>query len=447
MKSVESFIRVNRVEDNAFISFELAQLDQCDEVACGGLKTNHPDYLLPVIFDAHHGTKAVRYTVPENYKALDESMSELQIEQVLGLYDKLLDMLEDCEDCFLQPGAFCMEPEYVYVNESYDQLKYLYIPEEQVTIDLQSIKYLMINILEKCDETSGGKIQLQLYKYFYKPKFVLSELKQMINQFKMSIKSSGAPQPIPPMIKPDQKELITEPLQKENTASKTQKESVKAPELSGRSSYTPKVNHSQLSQDEIEEMVRSIYHRQEEPVQQPTESDIEVKEEPITMHEDENDRKPEELEQEKAHKEIKKHNLFDNVFSQGRNSLKKAIVPSSDRHAVLKSVSVHTRYDLPKRIDIQLVENRFIIGRATRTGEPSGADYEFGAEVTPISRKHAQIAWREGFYYLKDLGSNNGTFLNGNKIEAQQDYLIEDGDRIAFAVAFSKNSIEYVFTE
>ena len=437
------------MEESTFISFELTQLEHCDEVACGGLKTNHPDYLLPVIFDAHHGTKAVRYTVPENYKALAENVSELQIEQVLGLYDKILGMLADCEDCFLQPGAFCMEPAYVYVNEAYDQLKYLYIPEEQVSIDLQSIKYLMVSILEKCDETSGGKIQLQLYKYFYKPKFLLSELKEMLSQFKASIESSEDLQELSPVQNDFQKNKMTAyRSKKEEIDNQVQESRVKKLEPGGRSSYTPKVNRSQLSQDEIEEMVRSIYHKQEEKesVQENEDSMDEPRSGMEIMTEDVT-KKVEQGEQEKSCKETRKHNLFDNVFSQGRNPVKTAASQSPDYHAILKSVSVHTRYDLPKRIDVQLIDNRFIIGRATRTGEPSGADYEFGSEVTPISLKHAQIEWQEGSYYLRDLGSNNGTFLNGNKIEPQQDYLIEDGDRIAFAVAFSKNSIEYLFTE
>ena len=88
-----------------------------------------------------------------------------------------------------------------------------------------------------------------------------------------------------------------------------------------------------------------------------------------------------------------------------------------------------------------------MIGRATRTGEETDASYEFGAEITPISRVHAQIERQDDLYYLKDLESSNGTFLNGTKIEADKAYQIEEGDKIAFAIAFSKNSIEYMFVE
>ena len=271
----------------------------------------------------------------------------------------------------------------------------------------------------------------------------------MLSQFKASIESSKDLQEVSPVQSDFQKnKMIDYRPKKEEIDNQEQESRVKKAESGGRSSYTPKVNRSQLSQDEIEEMVRSIYHRQEEkePVQE-TEDSVDEPRSGMEIITEDVTKKVEQGEQEKSCKETRKHNLFDNVFNQGRNPVKTVATQSPDSHAILKSVSVHTRYDLPKRIDIQLIDNRFIIGRATRTGEPSGADYEFGSEVTPISLKHAQIEWQEGSYYLRDLGSNNGTFLNGNKIEAQQDYLIKDGDRIAFAVAFSKNSIEYLFTE
>ncbi|HEY0782821.1 MAG TPA: FHA domain-containing protein, partial [Thermoanaerobaculia bacterium] len=46
-----------------------------------------------------------------------------------------------------------------------------------------------------------------------------------------------------------------------------------------------------------------------------------------------------------------------------------------------------------------------------------------------VSRKHAQIALSEGSYLLTDLHSENGTFVNGEKITEQR---LKDGDRLQF---------------
>jgi serine phosphatase RsbU (regulator of sigma subunit)/pSer/pThr/pTyr-binding forkhead associated (FHA) protein len=46
-----------------------------------------------------------------------------------------------------------------------------------------------------------------------------------------------------------------------------------------------------------------------------------------------------------------------------------------------------------------------------------------------VSRRHAQIVRRGDAHYIKDLGSRNGTFLNGRKIDDQL-HRLKDGDRI-----------------
>jgi hypothetical protein len=47
-----------------------------------------------------------------------------------------------------------------------------------------------------------------------------------------------------------------------------------------------------------------------------------------------------------------------------------------------------------------------------------------------VSSKHAAITYRDGNFYLRDLGSTNGTLLNGIRIN--QEMLLNDGDTITF---------------
>lgn len=49
-----------------------------------------------------------------------------------------------------------------------------------------------------------------------------------------------------------------------------------------------------------------------------------------------------------------------------------------------------------------------------------------------ISRLHAEVEIRGEDYYLKDMGSSNGTFVNGNLID-DRGLLLQDGDRVRFA--------------
>jgi len=50
-----------------------------------------------------------------------------------------------------------------------------------------------------------------------------------------------------------------------------------------------------------------------------------------------------------------------------------------------------------------------------------------------ISRIHAEIVLREDGYYIRDLNSKNGTFLNGKAIDSNKLYPLDDGFSIGFA--------------
>jgi hypothetical protein len=45
-----------------------------------------------------------------------------------------------------------------------------------------------------------------------------------------------------------------------------------------------------------------------------------------------------------------------------------------------------------------------------------------------VSRRHARISWQSGNYYVEDLGSTNGTFLNGTLVATAQ--ALRPGDTI-----------------
>jgi len=51
-----------------------------------------------------------------------------------------------------------------------------------------------------------------------------------------------------------------------------------------------------------------------------------------------------------------------------------------------------------------------------------------------VSRSHAQILWRDDHYEIKDLGSKNGTHLNGRDLIGSQP--LHDGDEIQIALRY-----------
>ncbi len=78
------------------------------------------------------------------------------------------------------------------------------------------------------------------------------------------------------------------------------------------------------------------------------------------------------------------------------------------------------------------VKGPAIIGRSTAlTGSLPDLDLQgFGAASNGISRRHAVLIPFEAGVYLVDLGSTNGTRLNGEALEAGRQYELRKGDLI-----------------
>lgn len=58
---------------------------------------------------------------------------------------------------------------------------------------------------------------------------------------------------------------------------------------------------------------------------------------------------------------------------------------------------------------------------------------DFICKSRAVGKVHARIISRDGLYFLVDLNSRNGTFINGVRIESNKDYEIRSNDRISFA--------------
>src|SRR5438093_1150473 len=55
-------------------------------------------------------------------------------------------------------------------------------------------------------------------------------------------------------------------------------------------------------------------------------------------------------------------------------------------------------------------------------------DCQLRIRSSQVSRKHCQLFEKKGLLIVKDLGSSNGTLVNGKKIEEQR--VLEPGDEL-----------------
>lgn len=115
--------------------------------------------------------------------------------------------------------------------------------------------------------------------------------------------------------------------------------------------------------------------------------------------------------------------------------------PQSDYPATFDTVVIgpHTRtlpcldgVGLRDAQRIVIDKDKFIIGRLK-----SYVDYIIDSNL--VGKVHAEITRKGDSYFIRDLNSKNGTYINGGKLSSNEDHEIGENDRIRFA------NIEYVF--
>lgn len=96
---------------------------------------------------------------------------------------------------------------------------------------------------------------------------------------------------------------------------------------------------------------------------------------------------------------------------------KTTFLGANDKNPILKDLSTGDVYEV--------TSNPFTIGKS-QTCSLVVAD-------KVVSRHHAEVVQYGDKYFIKDLSSTNGTFINGNKLMADTDVELKDGQEIIFA--------------
>ena len=86
-------------------------------------------------------------------------------------------------------------------------------------------------------------------------------------------------------------------------------------------------------------------------------------------------------------------------------------------------------------------QSELIIGRAFKSVAPDIDLAPFGGSKLGVSRRHSRLVYKNNGWMAEDLGSTNGTFVNGSKLAPNQPMVLTGGDLIRCG------KIEMEFTE
>jgi len=99
----------------------------------------------------------------------------------------------------------------------------------------------------------------------------------------------------------------------------------------------------------------------------------------------------------------------------------------SEDHVVLLHFA---GYDEPLAVQI---DTQVILGRTSDSSDGiNSINLEgYGAVEHGVSRQHATLVREGNQLFVRDMGSTNNSFLNGEKLNADREYPVRDGDEIS----------------
>jgi pSer/pThr/pTyr-binding forkhead associated (FHA) protein len=98
--------------------------------------------------------------------------------------------------------------------------------------------------------------------------------------------------------------------------------------------------------------------------------------------------------------------------------------PASDDSEQFGTVAVSTALLIEDKAGLPGTAHR--LGLRTSIGRTP--DNQIVVPIREVSRRHAEIVCLDNAYVVRDLGSPNGTFVNGDRIT---EHRLQDGDRVA----------------
>ena len=101
------------------------------------------------------------------------------------------------------------------------------------------------------------------------------------------------------------------------------------------------------------------------------------------------------------------------VYDQGDEAEEKTVVATDYLTLIGEGFSI-------------VVKNGDVVGR-------QGAGAEFLKNFKTVSRRHARFSKEGGKWYVEDLNSTNGTYVNNKPIPPNQKVEIKDGDVISLS--------------
>lgn len=432
--------------------------EEVDQKALYTMAANRPEFLLPFRYKMVDGQVELSYQIGKKNKLAYVS-GPCTTEEYVDLWVEILQPLLDCDDWFMNSYSFVLDAEHLYCDKNRKSVGLIYIPSVIPASDYELLKGMVAKVARMNpveDVHLENKVMWALQEF--NPKDFLQILKpyrsQKIEQnrmpiappippsppmeessLKQSVKSMIPPIPQvfketsePPVMPPKQESSVRRPsdieihFPQEDPKEKKQKE--KKEKKGGLFGFKKESAPKEKKVKSEEKESRGFWGKKKEKNQQILEGAAAVSEPPEM-----------EILQQSGFAPAQK-----SAFEEERFDVTELDIDESEG-AKFRYVGYENH---PRVIDVNIRENGiFTIGRFDPSVGVKQCSFEFDKRTKAVSRRHAAVERKGEKYFLVDLSSSAGTYINGQKLPPNTPVKLERGCR----VAFGHSGADYVWEE
>lgn len=411
--------------------------DDFDHKAYQTLQKDWPEFLIPFQCYSVNGEIECTYRL-ESRMNLRYFYDPKEAREYVHFWQQVLQPLLDCDDWFLKPSSFVLEEEYLYLDKKTNTVSYLYVPSKKDCSTNEMLHQLMFNLARQNQVKNRTDLENRVLREVWQlqPNAFLKMLQSFMPVQKAEQKPIPQPKPQPqpqPESKPQpQPQRIPNPDPQPKPQPKHEPVSFRDDdpglEIYLEGEGTKKRDGKKGEKKEKHFGLGGLFGKKQQ------ESQVEKEE----LHGAGAERRQPNAE---AHNKVQQGGQLPGT-DQPRNhtdfeDTELVEVPKSYLWRVGKDT-------LPESISVVLEPGKdFRIGRFdVRIGQQQ-SDFEFKEDTTAVSRKHAVIGRDADGYWIMDLDSKAGTYVDGEKQMPGAAARLTDGTHVSFGNA----GADYIWRE
>ncbi len=441
--------------------------EHIDKKALYTLLEDKPSFTIPFKHRIVDGVYEFTYFLGENSRML-HIMGEKNKSEFLELWSEFLNPLFNYEDWFLNVNNFVFDFEHLYFNKISKKVMYLYVPTNKNYCNNEDLKN-MITAFAKNNSTDDRVLEKKILLKI--TEFNLFGLRNVIKDSQVQKESSETTKELSDNIKIEIEEVVHKSKQKFKKAEKPNIiNKIKQPfnneeEISNINKIETPINIKKAEKitpyDGTEDINLSSINVSKKQSKKEKGNFFSMKKDKLEKNEKKKDKKPLFKFKNKKNNEaeilqnVSNYNgKLENNISYNKENYNEYIESQNNFEDGLTLLEDETPYGtylgyighamLPKTISVNIeIGSIFKIGRVDVTGKIHNLNFAFPKSTKAVSRNHALIERKEGGYYLTDVGSTAGTYINTKKLPINTEFKINTGDKIAFGTS----GADYIWNE